>query len=285
MISVGMPADQPKSARQLGGDEIISEILRNADAGQFRMRRSVVIPGVFQVYLNQADYDLIRPVLPALRDEARAALREQMDELNRKAKPGKLVKMLGFESAEAAAEYRILDKDFIIEFFPDVEGTLAPGDLEVRSDLASAPPPEFDGAMTRHVTRRQDAAPAQDPEATVSLTNGNSPTSPGDAQVYGRLRYTEANIEKEYRVLKNEIAVGRGGKAVWVDLRLETAADVSREHCRIRRDSTGRHYIIDVSQFGTAVNGRALVPNKETELPSKASINLANVITLEWEKS
>ena len=47
----------------------------------------------------------------------------------------------------------------------------------------------------------------------------------------------------------------------------------------------GRNYIIDVSQFGTAVNGHALVPNKETELPPKATINLANVITLEWEKS
>jgi hypothetical protein len=280
-----MAADQSKSARQIGGDEIISEILRNADAGQFRMRRSVIIPAIYQVYLNQADYDLIRPVFNALRDEARAALKEQLDELNRRSKPGKLVKMLGFESTESAAEYRILDKDFSIEFFPDVEGTLAPGDLEVRSDLAAAPAPEFDGAMTRHVTRRNSGAPAQDPEATVSLTNGNSRTSPGDAPVYGWLRYTETNVDKEYRVLKNEIAIGRGGKAVWVDLKLETAADVSREHCRIRRDADGRNYIIDVSQFGTAVNGHALVPNKETELPSKATINLANVITLEWEKS
>jgi len=195
------------------------------------------------------------------------------------------LKMLGFESTESPAENRILDKDFSIEFFPDVEGSLAPGDLEVRSDLAGAPSPEFDGAMTRHVTRRNSGRPAQDPEATVPVTTGNSPTAPADGQVYGRLRYNEANIDKEYRVLKNEIAIGRGGKAVWVDLKLETAADVSREHCRIRRDSDGRQYIIDVSQFGTTVNGRALVPNKETELPAKATINLANVITLEWEKS
>src|SRR4051794_30932293 len=115
-----MPADQSKSGRQIGGDELIGEILRNADAGQFRMRRSVVIPSVYHLYLNQTDYDLIRPVFKALREEARTALREQMDDRNRKSKPGKLVKMLGFEAGEPVAEYRILDRDFTIEFYPDV---------------------------------------------------------------------------------------------------------------------------------------------------------------------
>lgn len=289
-----MPADQAKTGRQIGGDEIIAEILRNAEAGQFRMRRSVVVPSVYHLYLHQSDYDLIRPVFKALREEARTALAERLGELNHKARPGKFAKILGFDNGEPEHEYRILDKDFTIEFYPDVEGTLEVGDMEIRSELASAPAPEFDGAMTRHVTRRQGsvsyseaagqppAAPPADPEATLPITQPNAQTTSGTTP-HGRLTYTEAGLEKEYLVVKEEIAVGRGGKAVWVDLRLDAAVDVSREHCRIRRDGSGRHFITDVSQFGTSLNGQPLVPNKETELPAKAILVLANVIKLEWE--
>src|SRR3954466_14902013 len=95
-----MAAEPEKSTRQIGGDEIIAEILRNAEASQFRMRRSVVIPSVYHLYLHQSDYDAIRPVFDALREEARSALTEQVDARNRKSKPGKFVKMLGLEPGE-----------------------------------------------------------------------------------------------------------------------------------------------------------------------------------------
>ena len=68
--------------------------------------------------------------------------------------------------------------------------------------------------------------------------------------------------------------------------------DVSREHCRIRRDAaTGRFFLKDVSQFGTTLDG-VRVPsslseerdtNIEVELPSRATISLADVFTLEFE--
>jgi predicted component of type VI protein secretion system len=94
-----------------------------------------------------------------------------------------------------------------------------------------------------------------------------------------------------------EIVVGRGGKAVWVDLKLDGPADISREHCRIRHDpKTGRFFIKDLSQFGTTVNDAAIPNsverveggdkvdrNREVPLPSPAKITLADVCTLEFE--
>ncbi len=104
-------------------------------------------------------------------------------------------------------------------------------------------------------------------------------------------------MDKTFVMTSEEIVIGRGGKAVWVDLKLEGPADVSREHCRIRRDpKTGTFFIRDLSQFGTTVNG-ASIPNsverveggekvdrnREVLLPSPARITLADVCTLEFE--
>jgi predicted component of type VI protein secretion system len=85
-------------------------------------------------------------------------------------------------------------------------------------------------------------------------------------------------------VTKNQVVIGRGGRSYWVDLKLETLPDVSREHCRIRRDAeTGRFTIEDVSQFGTAVNGKPVGQNASADLPPRATVSLAGVIDLQWE--
>ena len=87
-----------------------------------------------------------------------------------------------------------------------------------------------------------------------------------------------------FEVTKSQVVIGRGGRSYWVDVKLETLPDVSREHCRIRRDSeTGRFTIEDVSQFGTAVNGKPVGQNQSAELPPRATISLAGVIDLQWE--
>jgi predicted component of type VI protein secretion system len=96
---------------------------------------------------------------------------------------------------------------------------------------------------------------------------------------------------------REEIVIGRGGKAVWVDLKLEGPPDISREHCRIRRDAdTGTFFVKDLSQYGTAVNGRTIPTsidrsdqgdrvdrNIEVPLPPAAKIALADVLVIEFE--
>ena len=97
-----------------------------------------------------------------------------------------------------------------------------------------------------------------------------------------------------YAMEKDEIVIGRRAENVWVDLHLDTAVDVSREHVRVRyRGGTFR--IKDLSTYGTVVNGRRLQPSLVVEeeeerdldhweeLPDGATIQLASVITLEFE--
>jgi pSer/pThr/pTyr-binding forkhead associated (FHA) protein len=91
--------------------------------------------------------------------------------------------------------------------------------------------------------------------------------------------------------------IGRGGVGYWVDLRLHAAADVSREHLRIRRDpSTGRFFLKDLSTYGTTLDG-VPVPRSievvdgekrdldiEVPLPDRAKLELAGMIVLQFER-
>jgi predicted component of type VI protein secretion system len=95
---------------------------------------------------------------------------------------------------------------------------------------------------------------------------------------------------------KNQVVIGRGGKSFWVDLRLAAPPDISREHCRIRRDpETGRFFLKDVSQFGTTIDGKRVQAslqskdgedrdqNIESPIPSRAVIGLADSVFLQFE--
>ncbi|HYP14430.1 MAG TPA: hypothetical protein VEQ63_10950, partial [Bryobacteraceae bacterium] len=154
MPPYAMADEQLTSERQITGDDIIAELLRNCNAGAFKIRYTTILPCLYNVYLHQSDYDLIRPVLPALIAEARSALIDRLDELARKSRPSAIARTLGF-APERQTEYKILDPDWTIEFHPDAEDKLKRGDIEIYSELASAQRPEFDGAMTRHVTKRR----------------------------------------------------------------------------------------------------------------------------------
>lgn len=267
-----------QETRQITGDDIIAELLRNCEHSQFPIRRSVLLPSLFYVYLHPADYEVILPVLKPLTAEAKAALAEKLDEANRKATPGAVARLLG---SEKKIEYRIADADWSIEFFPDSEDKLERGEVEVHSELASAARPELEGAITRHVTRRL-SAPS---EATTAPASARVNSGPSESPIFGKLRYQEDGNAREFSITRPQIVIGRGSKTHWVDLKLEAPPDVSREHCRIRWDErTGRFYLSDTSQYGTALDGAPLPPGgTEVELPKRALIALAGVITLEFE--
>ena len=282
-----MAQEELSAKRQLTGDDLIGEILRNCEAGLFKMRRTVLVPSIFHVYLHPADYDAIRSVVAAVISEAKLALAERLEKWNREARPHRVAKYLGVER-EAEVRYKILDPEWTIEFHPDLEEKLTPGEIEIYSELASAPRPEFDGAMTMHVTkRRADGSPSESDE-TATLRRGTAAASTNVPTA--TLRFQDNDGPHEFLITKDQIVIGRGGKSYWVDVRLQAPVDVSREHCRIRRDpSNNRFYIRDVSQFGTSVDGkripRSVGGDSEPEqvLPSRCSIELAGVLTIEFE--
>jgi pSer/pThr/pTyr-binding forkhead associated (FHA) protein len=131
---------------------------------------------------------------------------------------------------------------------------------------------------------------------TTSSSESTAPVAleppAGTEAVVGWLRYEDSGSPREYAITRPQIVIGRGGKTHWVDVKVNAPPDVSREHCRIRRDpATGRFFLKDVSQFGTSLDG-VRVPsslseerdaNIEVELPPAATISLADVFTLRFE--
>jgi hypothetical protein len=287
-------AEHP-SARQITGDDIIAEVLRNAEQGVFKIRYTALLPSIYHVYLHPSDYDTIKPVLNALAAETRAALIERIEELNRETKPNAIARTLGFDAGKRV-EYKILDPDWTVEFHADAEDKLGRGDLEIYSELASAERPDFgEGAMTRHVTKRLASGERSSERVATSEVTALAQPRAG-APVYAYLRYEDGEGPHLFPVVKNQVVIGRGGKSFWVDLKITSPPDISREHCRIRRDpATGRFFLKDVSQFGTTIDGKRIQAslqssdgqdrdqNIEAPLPARAVIGLADSVYLQFE--
>jgi pSer/pThr/pTyr-binding forkhead associated (FHA) protein len=147
--------------------------------------------------------------------------------------------------------------------------------------------PEAVSQKTETVLQKPDTgATATLPAASVQQesNSGEDESEQTKARAFAYLRYADQNGQQTFEVTKNQVVIGRGGRSFWVDVKLETLPDVSREHCRIRRDGeSGRFTIEDVSQFGTAVNGKPVGRNASAELPQRGTISLAGVIDLQWE--
>lgn len=288
-----MPDQTPTAEPRITGDDILAEIVRNMEAGLFRIRYTTLVPSVFRVYLHPDDHEPIRTALPFLSTEIRRVLSERLAAWN--SKPGLIQRLAG---ASPQTEYKILAEDWTIEFFPDAEGHLARGDIEVYSELGAPPKPEYGaGALTRRITRRDASGERSTREEAIAPPAPAPAPAPAAGPVFARIRYQDNGGPREYPVTTDQVVIGRGGKAYWVDLRLETAPDVSREHCRIRRDpESGRFYIKDLSQFGTTLDGEAVPSsietvdgkpqdkNVEVALPGKVRIGLAGMVFLDFEQ-
>jgi FHA domain len=285
-------AESPASA--LTGDDIISELIRNVDVGLFKVGHTVLLPCRFNVYFHEHDFDLIHPITQVIRREAKQALTEHLDRLNKARPQPRFMKKLGLASSPTKPEYKILEKDWSVEFHRGEEDRLRPGELEIYSDLGTEQKAELGaGAKTTFVTRHT----AEEPSAPDSVPGSRISSNPFSEPAFAMLRYSDQRGEKVFAMTRDEIVIGRGGKAVWVDLKLEGPADISREHCRIRRDAdTGTFFVKDLSQYGTAVNGRAIPTsierseqgdrvdrNIEVPLPPFAKITLAEVLVIEFE--
>lgn len=281
-------AESPANA--LTGDDIISELIRNVDVGSFKVGHTVLLPCRFNVYLHEKDFELIQPIAPVVRREAKQALNEHLDRLNKARPQPRFLKRLGLADVPKKPEYRILEKDWSVEFHRGEEDRFRPGEMEIYSDLGSEQRTELGvGSKTTLVTHHT----SEERSATHSSIVQNS----SERGAFAMLRYTDQRGEKSFAMTREEIVIGRGGKAVWVDLKLDGPPDISREHCRIRRDAdTGNFYVKDLSQYGTAVNGKAIPTsiersehgdrvdrNIEVPLPRAAKIALADVLVIEFE--
>jgi hypothetical protein len=281
--------DRPATTHPATAREVILEIVRNMREGLEPLHFSTLAPSVYHVYLHPSDMDRLRAIEPRIVDEARRALDEALDSLNR-ASLGERLKI------SRRSEPRIAPPEggWRIRILENTDDDVAPGDIVIYSELAMPAKPEYGGgAMTKRIaTRRMGGAQSS------ALTYRKAPEGPApepDARAYAVIEYEDNGGRKTYRMTKDEIVVGRGGRDYWTDLKLDTLPDVSREHFRLRRDAaTGQFFLKDLSRLGTTINGEKAPSsvdaaegerrdlNVEAPVPAQARICLAGVVFLDF---
>jgi hypothetical protein len=176
-----------------------------------------------------------------------------------------------------------------VRFAEDPNGTLSPGEIEVVSEFAQ---PAASGYAAGNKTHRISTT-----RRLGHMTTQREEVESGPAQhAFAKISYKDDRGPGTFFMVRNEVVIGRQAADVWVDLRLETSLDVSREHARIQRTPEGKFRIKDLSKLGTTVDGVPLPRSLENvdgevrdldrwaDLPDRARVALAGVLALEFEK-
>lgn len=235
------------AARRPASD-LIDAVLENMRTSLEPLKYSVLAPSRYVVYLHPDEFSRIERIVPLLQEQTSRALGEELCKLNHQPRYLKYWQRI----AGASPPVENAAREWQIEFLPDADGELAPGDILIHSELMLPSGEEELGAGQRtrrittvHVgqktTRRQETIAAAAPSAVA----------------YAQLRYEDNAGPHTFAMTRESITLGRGGVAYRADVRIEASVDVSREHARIRRDpASGGLYLIDLSTLGTTVNGR-----------------------------
>ena len=280
---------QQQGVVQITPEEIIHLILEEMEAGICPSFYSNLVPSVYMVYLYTDDLERLRPLEQRIRDEATRALGEKLSTLNG-SRGGRLSKLL--DPKKTAKRYETLG-EWSISIHENTEEDARENPLAIHSMFpASAGPDDRAGTLTERVTKRR-----RDGETTTTSTSrsGTVDTRRASGIVFANLGYEDDTGPHTFQMTTDLIKIGRGSADRWVDVKLRSKKDISREHLQIRRDpQSGRFFIKDLSTLGTTVNGKRVPAsihqvngtdvdkNVEVPLPAKAEIGLAGVLSIDF---
>src|ERR1017187_9421349 len=249
--------DRPATPTSATARDVILEIVRNMKEGLEPLHYSVLPPAVYHVYLHLDDMERLRAIVPRIVEEARRALDAEVEALNGPS----IVERLKL-ARRAAPKVAAPDGGWQIRILENTDDEVAAGAILIYSELALPVKAELGaGSMTRRIaTRKLGATHVTTTPPTEA--RGVEPTAlevpaPGDG-AFAVIEYADNSGQKTFRMTKNEIVVGRGGRDYWTDIKLDTLPDVSREHFRLRRDAaSGSFFLKDLSRLGTTIDGQA----------------------------
>src|SRR5581483_2079919 len=119
-------------------------------------------------------------------------------------------KVLGFKrGGKLGKEYKIAARDWVIEFFPDTEGSIPLGDVEIHSELNETAQPGYRGTKTTLFDR--------EPSVTATRPTGprtSSAPKPAADRVYAEIRYADESRPQLFLVCQNQVRVGRASDDV-----------------------------------------------------------------------
>ncbi len=278
-------------ARRPAGD-LIEAIVQNMRANLEELRYSVVAPSRYTVYLSGPEFDRLQGLIPRLRAETIRALDEELARLERRRRPGRVLgRFLG-----RARPLENADARWHVEFLPDLDDELGhEQDIIVQSELMLPPAPDLGaGERTRRVTTVHGTSARAPVREEIPATAGARPTGAA-SDAFARLTYEDRRGVQRHDLVRESTSIGRGGLRFPVDVRVASSDEVSREHARIRRDPSGRCFLIDLSTHGTTIDGQP-VPRgydmvdggkrengAEAALAARARIGLAGVVFMDFE--
>ena len=287
--------DRPAAPTSATARDVILEIVRNMKEGLEPLHYSTLAPAVYHVYLHPDDMERLRAIVPRIIEEARRALDAEVEALNGPSMAERL-KLARRSAPKVAAP----EGGWQIRILENTDDEVAAGDILIYSELALPVKAELGaGSMTRRIATRKLGAtqvtttpPADAPVAKAA----EAPAA--DDGAFAVIEYADNSGRKTFRMTKDEIVVGRGGRDYWTDIKLDTLPDVSREHFRLRRDAaSGSFFLKDLSRLGTTIDGQAAPSsidfsdgskrdrNVEAPVPPQARIGLAGVVFLDFRST
>ncbi len=300
--------DRPSTANPATARDVILEIVRNMKAGLEPLHYSTLAPAIYHVYLHPDDMERLRGIVPRIIDEARRALDAEVEHLNRASVAASLAERLKL-SRRGDRKISAPEGGWQIRILENTDEEVSQGDVVIYSELALPAKMELSaGSMTKRIATRKLSGTQSTGPASYETKKTEPAPAPVEATpaaplpvedgVFAVIEYEDQGGRKTFRMNKNEIVVGRGGRDYWTDIKLETLADVSREHFRLRRDAaSGQFFLKDLSRLGTTINGEA-VPSSidfsdgekrdrqvEAPVPAQARIGLAGVVFLEFRSA
>jgi hypothetical protein len=315
------------------GRTIVRELVKEMEEQLYPLMYRTLPPGVFHVYLHPDDYRAVESVAPLIVNDAAKGLSARVDDLNKRSRLLSFVSGQAAPIDVPAGGWEIhiqpelngeIDRgDFRIESrlavpaaptyndgVPTVRigRTMVSGDARRTTVTEEAKAPVAAGVVEARPTA--SAPPAEVNRTPRLAAVATVPTIAADAAVattkpttraddagtgFARLAYVDEQGPHVFVIRKELVAIGRGGTAHWVDVQVVSTPRVSRVHCRIRRDASGRFFIQDVSTWGTFIDGDrvpAFIERREEgvqetgaerELPPATRIQLADAVTLEFQ--
>lgn len=272
-------------------EEIINFILEEMEAGMCPSYYSNLVPSVYEVYLYGEDLERLRPLEQRMRAEAVNALGEKLAELNKTAARKPKLALGG--PKKRARRYETLG-EWSVALYENTDDDARENPLVIHSTFPLvAQTDDRVGTLTERITKRRSDGQTL---TTSTERSGNIDTRRAMGIVYASLSYEDDSGAHTYQMTKDLIKIGRGAEDRWVDLKVNSKKDVSREHLQIRRDpATGQLFIKDLSSLGTTVDGKRVPPSIqqvngeevdrkiEAPLPSKARIGLAGVLFMDFK--
>jgi hypothetical protein len=285
---MAQPNSIPATPSRRPARDLIDAVLENMRTNLEPLKYSTLAPSRYVVFLHPEEYARIEGIIPVLQEQTSRALGEALQNLNNRPVYRRYFDRL----AGSAPPVENAAREWQVEFHPDADGELAPGDILIHSELMLPGTSDDLGAgqRTRRITTVHVGQRTTTREETVSRTAAAA------SSVHARLRYDDNAGPHTFDIVRDSIVIGRGGIAYRADVRIDASVDVSREHARIRRDAaTGAFFIIDLSTLGTTVNGQRLPRGYddadgtkrengvETPLPGGSRIGLADTVFLQFD--